>query len=161
MAGREGWKTATAGRAEKPEQKRERAREKRTHTHTHSHGGRDRKAPDRSSHYGWEACWELGRLASDPQDADTALDRKPEESGYCFAWSSADLRTETHTAPPPLRTLIWVCRIYSHPHTHTGGTKSSSRRVEVDIQGGTGRRDTPSNAAVYSRTHTYTHRGNG
>ncbi len=114
MAGREGWKTATAGRAEKPEQRRGREREREGERgrergkYTHPRRGRDRKASDRSGHYGWEACWELGLLASDPQDADTAWDRKP-ESGYDFVWSSADLGTEAVTLPPPtpVRTLIW------------------------------------------------------
>lgn len=103
VAGREGWKTATAGRAEKPEQKREREGEKRTHTH--SHGGRDRKASDRSGHYGGEACWELGRLASDPPDADTAWDRKP-RSPDTVAPGAAPIWGRKQTHCPPLRTLI-------------------------------------------------------
>lgn len=90
MAGRERWKTATAGTVEKPEREREKYR------HTHSLRSTDHKASDRSGHYSWEACWELGRPASDPQDTDTAGDRKP-ESGYGF---SRILGTETATLPP-------------------------------------------------------------
>ena len=140
----------------------------KTQTETHSHTGRDRKASDRSGHYGWEACWELGRTASDPQDADTASDRKP-GSGYGFAWSSADLGTEADTLPPFTDTHLW-CEGYtpslplSHTHTLTHTQEAQKAPVagwRLIFKEGLYRDNTPSDATVCSRTHTYADDDNG
>lgn len=129
MAGREGWKTAPAGGTEKPERRpgsrgRERGEE---HTRTHSHRSqRDRKASDRSGHYGWEACWELGRLAADPQDAEAAAWDRKLDSGYALlrVWGREQTR-----CPPPLFTQSSV-RGDILPPSHTGASESSRHRVE-------------------------------
>ncbi len=130
------------------------------HRHTHSHRGRDSKASIRSGHYGWEACWELGRLALDPQDAETARDRKP-ESGYGFVQSSADLGTETDTLPPSTDTHL-ECGAYTPSLSHTQtALKAPAAGWKPIFKEGLDGDITPSDATVCSHTHTYTDDDNG
>lgn len=135
-ADRERWKTATAGeKPEEPEQTRDRegGRRREKRRRAHSHRGGDRKAWDRSGHYGGEARWSSG--------GSPRIRRTPTQPGIASQGSSAHFGDGNgHTAPPsPLGTLSWGVRDLLL-HTHTGGAQRSSHRVDADIKGGTGRR---------------------
>lgn len=147
-AGREGWKTATAGRTDRPEQK------------TQDTSTRRQRPQREAAINGWRRG-EHARIHGRTPTQQAGIGST--KSGYGFAWSSADLGTETDTlslSPSSLSTdTLLGCVGYTPSLTDTH-TKSSSHRLEADIQ----RRDrteTPSDATVCSRTRTHTHGENG
>lgn len=160
MAGREGWKTATAGRAEKPEQKRERERGRQTQTNTFT-----QEAETTTPRI--EAAITAGKHAGS-SDGSPRILRTPTQPGIgspspdtVSPGSSSDLGTETVTQPPLCLHSSGVCRIpLTHTHTHShrrhkkhqspGGSRYS-RRDWTEIKHRAMRLCAP--------THTHTHTG--
>lgn len=150
MAGREGWKTASAERVDKPEQKRRREGDKHIHTEAETTEPRIEAAITTGNHAGSSGgSPRIRRTPTQPGIGSTSPDT-------VFARSLSALETEAVILPPPPPPRS----AYTHlgcagSLTHTGGTKSTSRRVGADIQGGTGRiRHRAMRLCVPAHTHT-------
>ena len=133
MAGREGWKTATAGRVEKPEQRRETERERKhrqRHIHTQAETAKPRieAAITAGKHVGSSAGPpQIHRTPTQPRIGSPGPDTV--SPGAPPIWG----RKQAHC--PPLRTLIcgvkdilppFLSPIHTHSHTHRRHKKHQS-----------------------------------
>lgn len=113
MAGREGWKTASAERVDKPEQKRRREGDKHIHTEAETTEPRIEAAITTGNHAGSSGgSPRIRRTPTQPGIGSTSPDT-------VFARSLSALETEAVILPPlllALRTLIWGVRDPSHTH---------------------------------------------
>lgn len=153
-AGREGWKTATAEGVERPEQKTERDIDTHIHTEEETAKPRIEAAITAGKHAGSSGgSSQIHRTPTQPGIGSPSPDTV--SPGAPAIWG----RKQTHCPPP--RTLISGAEDKLPPSNKQKAQKAPAAGWKPIFKEGLDGDNTPSDATVCSRTHTYTDDDNG